>query len=141
LLDDSLKFHERAGTLLAVQLSPWLDKPYVPQLGEVVFWTLMALSVALPITFGWRTADMSLRRMVLPMALLFGGVVACGVGFDVIQTFHSSGTIGNVIGLLENGGEMVFASALLAYTVGAFPMGSPAASDANSPRRSDASTR
>jgi hypothetical protein len=128
LLDDSLMFHERAGLFLADHLAPSVGGGYLPAaVGEITFWTVMALLVVLPIAFGWRAADAALRRTVLPMGALFCGLVACGVGFDFIHALYRSGLSGALLGVLENGGEMVFASALLSYAIGAFLVGSPAA--------------
>jgi hypothetical protein len=119
LLDDSLQFHERAGRMLAGLLGA--EDSMTQAAGEIAYWLATGALFAILIAFGWRASSAAVRRTVLPLACLFGGVVVCGIGFDVLHALSPAGSaLGAILGILEDGGEMVFASALLAYAVGAF---------------------
>jgi len=97
-----------------------LSSEWGTMLGEVAFWLLEGAILAPLVAFGWHSADAERRDAVLPMALLLGGLVLCAVVLDFLHGLHPGGLIGAGLGVLEDGGEMVFASALLAYGVGAF---------------------
>lgn len=119
LLDDSLQLHERAGGMIAGFFGT--DDNLAQVTGEVAYWLATAAVFVVLIFFGWRASSPDIRRAVLPLAVLFGGVAMCGAGFDVLQALSRSGSLFSAaLGILEDGGEMAFASAQLGYAVGAF---------------------
>jgi hypothetical protein len=119
LLDDSLRIHEQVGDRLA-NLTGW------DQLGELIaFIGLGMISLAILVPGLW-----NLPRAVWPQAVRFIGVLlglaVCGV---VIDFAHASidllglpmGRLSDrVLGLVEDGGEMLLASLATAYAVAAW---------------------
>ncbi len=120
--DDMLLLHERGGPILVIWTS--LHKAIGPvafQIGELAIWGLLGAVGAVFLYIGWRAADQSLRRKVMPMAWLFGGVIFCAVVLDVVHGLMPDNTVlGGVFLILEDGGEMLFISAMLSYAVGTF---------------------
>ena len=120
LLDDSLQIHERTGEFTVAQLGSVLPGERLNRaVAGMVFWLLLGVTLVPVIVFLWWWADDWLARLVLPMAVLFVGFVVCGVAFDFLHSVLPHGAVGELVGVLEDGGEMIFASALLAYACGA----------------------
>ena len=119
LLDDSLQFHERAGGVLAGVLDA--GDAVTQAAGEIAYWLATAAIFVVLMVFGWRASTSRIRQAVLPLVVLFGGVVVCGAGFDLLHALSPPGSaLSATFGIMEDGGEMAFASALLGYAVGAF---------------------
>jgi hypothetical protein len=123
LLDDSLQIHERVGASLAASLP---QSRVMRAGGEIAFWLLLAIVFAALIAWAVAADDRNEVRLAAPMALIFGGLVICGVAFDFVHYLHPHGIVGAALGVAEDGGEMIFASALLAYATGAFVKERPA---------------
>lgn len=122
LLDDALLLHERAGeavaraTGLAARLG---DR--APFVVEVVYFAAGGTILGALALAGWRAASSRTRDLVKPMAYLFGALIACGVGVDFVhQMAAERSLLDGLLGTIEDGGELVIASVLLAYAIGAF---------------------
>jgi hypothetical protein len=126
LLDDSLQIHERVGEALTARLGPLPETKAVRAAGGTAFWLLLVVVFVPLIAFAMSAAGRAEVRLAAPMALLFGGLVICGVAFDFVHYLHPHGIVGAALGVAEDGGEMIFASALLAYAAGAFLVDRPA---------------
>jgi hypothetical protein len=120
LLDDAFQFHEQVGE--------WLGKQYgLPvafglrpdDIGELLFAGFIGGIAALLIGFGyWRgNADARIvsRDMVLMMIVLAG----LGVGVDILHviTYFKAPLLAQLLLILEDGGEMLVVSAMVAYMV------------------------
>lgn len=126
LADDMLLLHERGSPMLIVPSGLHRTMgPVAFQIGELAIWALLgAVGIALLYT-GWRVARPVFRDSVRPMAWLFAGIIFCAVGLDMLHAILPEKTLlGGVFLILEDGGEMLFISALLSYAIGTF--GSPA---------------
>lgn len=117
LLDDSLQLHERIGSnrvdALSLTGTEWLK---AQDIGEVLVWALMAAFVLPVMAYGIMRSDAHGRRIGLRlMALialfaLFGGVV------DMLHHPFRALPFGiQLADLLEDGGEMLVGSLILAH--------------------------
>lgn len=118
LIDDSMQLHENYNGW-----TTWLG--FVDQtqsaLREVVFFGALGLIVAGPLLLGWFRAEKSVRWQVMPLLILFGGIAACGVGVDFLHTALPDRSVSaGLAGALEDGGEMMFLSAMVGYAAGTF---------------------
>lgn len=114
LADDSLQLHETLGpnVVHAIGLQHSLgEKAYT--LGSMVIWGGLGLVVLAITWMGWRTASASLRRQLYPVFGYFFAVVFCAVGIDAVhELFDFPKVIKGVLGILEDGGEMLFLTAM-----------------------------
>ena len=118
--DDMLMVHERVGAFLIINSGLHL-KFDAFQLGEIAIWAVMGGCGLILIYTGWRKADQNLRARTMPMGWLFCGVLFCAVVIDTLHSLIPERTLlGGIFLILEDGGEMLFISALLSYAVGAF---------------------
>jgi hypothetical protein len=116
LLDDVLRLHEDGGAALsdAWQL-PALLGLRSKDLGELAVSALAALALLPPIALAWRRGDAGLRCLSRRLALLLGLLVLVGIGLDLLATaLRPVGLPRLLLGTLEDGGEMVVASLMLA---------------------------
>lgn len=118
LIDDSMQLHENYnGWTTALG---FVDQTQ-SALREVIFFGALGLIVAGPLLLGWFRAAKSVRRQILPLLILFGGIAACGVGVDFLHTALPDRSISaGLAGALEDGGEMMFLSAMVGYAAGTF---------------------
>lgn len=119
MLDDALGFHERAGTLFAAHgvVGAGLGaKAY--DLGQILFF-VGAASVCAGVVIALRRF-MPAPPLMQPhkaLLLLFAGLVFFGVGVDLLHAIVARlGILG--LGVVEDGGEMLVMSAIVAYTTG-----------------------
>ncbi|MCQ0971393.1 hypothetical protein MLD63_13275 [Paracoccus sp. TK19116] len=123
LADDSLQMHESNNLFLPAAIQD-LGIPYY--FLEIVYWLFAGSILIVPMALGWWRASPPVRRAIVPLLALFGGVVICAVAFDLVHSLagHVDGDLGlglsRVSGVFEDGGEMVFMSAMLAYAIGTF---------------------
>lgn len=119
LADDSLQLHERSGSLPLIDVAGNL--PLTQALSEVLFWFVLGLLCLGIILTVWRKTPKEIRRKLWTVLLLFSGVVASGVVVDFFHQFTGEKTVfSGVLLLLEDGGEMFFASLMLAYIANEF---------------------
>lgn len=115
LLDDALLVHERAGTRLSESLElPELLGLRAVDVGEHLVSGMVGLMVLLPLIIGYLRADRPSRRIyhvftVAVGALLFFGIVVDSLHIVIIEEPR----IGDWMGFVEDGGEMLATSALV----------------------------
>jgi hypothetical protein len=121
LADDSLTLHEQAGEWLAQQIHLWPIGHLRPQdIGELIYLSAMGglILVMLGVTYlRSSTAVRSYGWRLLAMLLVFG---VFSVALDVMHQMLEGTRVFGLSGLLEDGGEMVVMSALLAYSFAIF---------------------
>lgn len=117
LLDDSLSLHERG--------ADWLIRNFdiyryfgsgQATAGELVVWALLAVPAIASLGAGWFTTGAEARRKVIPALVLFAGILFCAIGLDALHAaLDDRSFAAGVAGILEDGGEMVFLTLLLAH--------------------------
>ena len=119
LADDGLQLHENFAETIFPRLG--LHTVFPAGSGEVVFLALAGLLVFAPLLIGWLRAGPALRHQLVPFLILFGGVVFCVAIVDFIHTqLPDQSLTAGLLGILEDGGEMVFLSMMVSYAVGTF---------------------
>lgn len=115
LVDDSLAVHERLGLRLADRLGLPAVGPLLPRdLGELVVFAGAAVVWLVPLaTVLWR-GDQASRALTIallpPLALL----AVFGAGGDLVHSLARGQSFRYVAGLVEDGGELVAVSVLVA---------------------------
>ena len=126
LLDDSFEIHERAGRSIAGYLSLTLPfkAPFAlrfQDLGElavsVAAGVILLSVVALAYWYGSQDfKKMSRNMLYLVIALAFFGVVVDTAHIGLVNYFGLGATVYFILGVMEDGGEMLVASLMLGYT-------------------------
>jgi hypothetical protein len=121
LLDDLLRLHEDGGAALAEAWElPALLGLRPKDLGELAVTGGAALVLLPAIALAWRSGGPVLRNLLRRLAWLLALLVLVGVGLDLLASaWHPTGWARLLLGLLEDGGEMVVASLMLAVAFGA----------------------
>lgn len=118
LIDDSMQLHENYNSWTTAL--GFVDQTQ-SALREVVFFGGIGLVVAGPLLLGWLRAQRSVRRQIWPLLLLFAGIAACGIGVDFLHTALPDRSISaGLAGALEDGGEMIFLSAMVGHVAATF---------------------
>ncbi len=121
LLDDTLRFHENLGNVIEFRLSPTPRWGMAgDDIGELFVLGLMGLGVLATLTAAFRRSGPGTRAEILSFGLLFLLLGFAGVVLDVL---HAAAGISPVtpellkllLGIAEDGGEMVVASLMLGY--------------------------
>ena len=124
LADDMLQIHEKGGELIAAHLN------FVSGLGlrardlgelTVTFAVAIVLFLALGLTY-WHGAA-RFRRVSIDLLLLLLGLAFFGIAMDMLhvmiynveQLGNLASTLGEAIGLIEDGGEMLVMSLMVWY--------------------------
>lgn len=125
LADDYLRLHETKGAWLADRLAAHLWFPSdgflglrANDLGELLVWGLLAAVPVLAAVLLHRRSDGWNRRASLGMAALIAVYVFFGAVLDQVHVLFHDSWIGDVIGTLEDGGELLTLSASVVYVVG-----------------------
>ncbi|RZU34458.1 hypothetical protein [Blastococcus saxobsidens] len=125
LADDYLRLHESKGAWLAEQLSQDLWFPAdgflglrANDLGEMIVWGLLGVVPILAAILLHRRSDGWNRRASLGMAALLGAYVFFGAVLDQVHVLFLGSWLGDVVGTLEDGGELLVLSASVGYVVG-----------------------
>ncbi|WP_207099953.1 hypothetical protein [Paracoccus shandongensis] len=85
-------------------------------MGELIFMALEGVAVAGTLVYGWIKAARPVRRQVVPLLLLLGAAAFCAAAIDFLHTRSAPSSItAGLLGILEDGGEMVFLSLAAAY--------------------------
>lgn len=129
LLDDSLQLHEGFGGPLIDALAFGWNLPHGT--GEMVFMAATGMLIAGPLIYSWRRASHKVREQIAPLLALFGGAIFCAGGIDFLHSQAAAVTPNSmkagILGILEDGGEMVFLSLMVSYVFGLLARGKPAA--------------
>jgi hypothetical protein len=113
-IDDAFTVHEKAGA--------WLRKTFeVPaRLGiraqdwaEIVYALLVGAALTLPVAIGYLFGTATDRRNSRAIAGLLGILIAFGVGVDVLHETIQVRSVKDVVGTIEDGGEMLAMTAIL----------------------------
>ncbi|SNS73210.1 hypothetical protein SAMN06893096_10782 [Geodermatophilus pulveris] len=125
LADDSLRLHENRGAWLADRLAARLWFPpdgflglRASDLGELLLWALLAAAPLLAAVLLHRRADGWDRRASRGMAVLVAAYVFCGAVLDQVHVLFLDSWVGDVVGTVEDGGELVVLSASVGYVAG-----------------------
>ena len=111
LIDDSFAVHERLGTRISSYLnfSPAL-RLRANDFGELAVYALFGLFFLALIGITYYFSDSSIRRNCRPLFLLLLALVFFGVGMDMIHSIARSPVWGHILGIIEDGGEMLVMS-------------------------------
>jgi len=119
LMDDSLQFHEQIGSIYSATSGGNFGLNQA--LGEIGFWVVLGLLCLALLLSAWFRTPAPIKRKLWPIAPLFAGVVFCGLVIDMVHFFAPEGSLfGGMLLILEDGGEMIFTSLILAYTYATF---------------------
>ena len=117
LADDSLQIHETFGPFVveSIGLQNVMGvKAYT--IGPMVVWGVLGVFVVSFTWMGWRTAPIALRRKLYPVFGFFLAIVFFAVGIDAIhELIDFPKVMKGVMGVFEDGGEMIVMTALLRY--------------------------
>jgi hypothetical protein len=117
LLDDALQLHERLGAAVAAGLEfPPAFQLRAQDLGELTVVAGVGVPFAVLLALVWWRADESFRRDSRELALLVGGLAVVGVVLDMLNMMLRVPLLAGLIGVLEDGGEMVMMSLICWYT-------------------------
>jgi hypothetical protein len=140
LADDALRLHENEGAWLADRLAAHLWFPSdgflglrADDLGELLVWGLLAAVPVAAAALLHRRADRWNRRASLGMAGLVAAYVFCGAVLDQVHVLFLDSWIGDVLGTLEDGGELLVLSATVVYVLGRLPAARATAAEQAAP--------
>jgi hypothetical protein len=123
LLDDALQIHETGGTVVA----EWLRIDAALNLrakdfGEIIVSLAAGLLIFVPIAWAWIVGPSWFRALSIDLAVLVGLLVVFGVGVDAVHMMVRPlipidyfKYVDFLVGVLEDGGEMVAVSLLTWY--------------------------
>jgi len=117
LLDDALQVHERAGAFIAgkFMFMPPLGLQQ-QDLGELLVSAMAGTLLIIPLSWAYKTGPRIFRKVSHDMMLLILVLIFFGVAVDTVHSAINLGTpIGLLIGLIEDGGEMISVSLILWY--------------------------
>ncbi|KAF0676934.1 hypothetical protein [Profundibacterium mesophilum] len=117
LLDDSLQIHERLGAerveVLNLGATSWAK---AQDIGEILVWGLMAALVLPIIAIGFVRSNAQGRRIGVVLVALIGLYAVFGGIIDVLHQPFTALPYGiQIADLLEDGGEMIVGSLILAH--------------------------
>ena len=124
LADDTLRLHENKGAWLADRIGEhfWFPDGLLGlranDLGEILVWGLLAAVPLAAVVLLHRRSDPSTRRESLAIAALVALYVFCGGVIDQVHVLVRNTPVGDAVGTLEDGGEMIALSLTLTYSVG-----------------------
>jgi len=121
LLDDSLQFHERFGEFLAVHLDLSAQAPKWQQAAlEVVMFAVIGCASLLAILIVWPRSPKELKLKLIPAAVIMFIIICFGLFVDFYHSTMPDGLAKKIMGTVEDGGEMIGISGLLAYFASQF---------------------
>jgi hypothetical protein len=120
LLDDAFQFHE--------QIGDWLGQRYrLPvafglrpdDIGELLFAAVVGGTTAVLIGFGFWRGDADARIISRDMVIMVVVLAGLGVGVDILHviTYFKAPLLAQFLLIIEDGGEMLVVSAMVAYMV------------------------
>ncbi len=117
LADDALQLHERSAlAIISILNLQFNNIDHAIILSERIFWAILGLAGLLPVWIGWVNASIKLKARVTPIAWFFAGVMITAIGVDALHSIAPAKTIiKGVLGIIEEGGEMLFITALVSY--------------------------
>lgn len=117
LLDDSIEVHEYLGYHVGTFLES-AGRSGGKTLGELLVFGLLGFIIFTPLFYFYlRSANRELKIMSQDLFMLFMAMLFFGIGVDVLHDMAETGTVLNgVLGLVEDGGEMLVMSIITWYT-------------------------
>lgn len=118
LMDDAFQFHESVGKWLGVRFAfPAVLGLRPDDLGELLFAATVGGVTILLIGFGFWRGDSHARSVSRDMALLLVALAVLGVGFDIVHViaYFEARPLARFLLILEDGGEMLVVSLMVAY--------------------------
>ncbi|NSX54656.1 hypothetical protein [Parasulfitobacter algicola] len=126
-LDDSQSGHETFGTTAGLSVFEYLQVTSFfgldqQVIGELIVLAGMGILVFGAIAIAWIRSNPDIRAKLIPFFIALIALSVCGVIFDAVHaTLITPGTVGllnTILGILEDGGEMIFISILCALSFG-----------------------
>jgi hypothetical protein len=120
LLDDAFQFHEHIGKWLGEQYSlPTVSGLRQDDIGELLFAGFIGGITTLLIGFGYWRGNADARIISRDMVLMVIVLAGLGVGVDILHviTYFKAPLLAQFLLILEDGGEMLVVSAMVAYMV------------------------
>ena len=124
LADDSLRLHENKGAWLADRIGEhfWFPDGLLGlranDLGEILVWGLLAVFPLVAVALLHRRGDPVTRRDSLGIGVLLALYIFCGGVIDQLHVLVMNTPIGDTVGTLEDGGEMIALSLTVAFATG-----------------------
>ncbi|MCW3786223.1 hypothetical protein [Plebeiibacterium sediminum] len=117
LLDDALQFHEIAGAIVARGLpNVSFAGLRIQDIGELMVSGTVGLVLLLLVLLTYILGSKVFRKLSHDMVLLIAVLIFCGVVVDVVHTsINANKVIKGLLGLIEDGGEMVVVSIICWY--------------------------
>ena len=118
ILDDSMKFHEYAGTWIGNNLAiqPMFGIRIV-DIGELIFLGLVGLVCLSLLATGYYLSTPMHRKISMRLIGLMFVFALCGGAFDSIhEMVHNNPVLTLIFGIAEDGGEMLVMSVIVWYT-------------------------
>jgi hypothetical protein len=144
LADDFLRLHENYGGWLADRLEVRLGFPEsvaglrTSDLGEMAVWGVLAVVPVLAALLLYSRSDAPNRRAGRVMAGLLAAYVFFGAVVDQLHVLFLDSWVGDLVGAMEDGGELVVLSLCVVYALGLLAAargGTPGGPEATAPAR------
>lgn len=124
LVTDAATVHEYVGGWLATTLNlPAVAGLRPRDLGELIIAAVFVLPSLVLVAATWRRSTVLLRQFHVTIIALLGLLATFGLVFDMIHSAITHRRTQQLLALLEDGGEMLTVSALLAFLVAAAASG------------------
>jgi len=116
LLDDSIQIYEQAGYFFTelFNFTP-LFGLRVQDYGELAFTATAGILLLPPLVWAYRKGTQIFRKISLDIGLLVLVLVFFGVVVDMVHIVVPLGTVSFIVGVVEDGGEMLAVSLILWY--------------------------
>jgi hypothetical protein len=118
LVDDWFTLHERAGLEIVSRLP--LPVPYALRpgdIGELLFMALIGSLFAPVLLLSYSRASAAARSAGRRMACLLAALVFFGAGIDTLHQLSHGTILYNLVGAIEDGGEMAVMSLICTYAI------------------------
>lgn len=118
LFDDALQIHEQIGSMLAARLD------FLPQTrlrvqdyGELAVSAIVATLLLGPLAWAYWRSTPAYRTISRNLLLLVCALIFFGIGVDMAHiAFNSGPTVKFLLGMIEDGGEMLSVSMIAWYS-------------------------
>jgi hypothetical protein len=116
VFDDALQLHERLGRRIAAMLGyPDALGLQAKDFGELSAALLVGLALLPPLIVGHALASPRARTVARDLCVLLAGLLAFGIGIDMLHSAMAHTVLNTPIALLEDGGEMLVMSIAVCY--------------------------
>lgn len=123
LFDDALSLHEKVGEIFAkeVDFQPMLGLRKV-DFGELAFVLVIGLAILSVFIITYFKGGPVYRKRTIDMLILLALMIFFGVGFDLLHVaLGEDDRVSFILGLIEDGGEMVTMSIIVWYVFRLLP--------------------